>query len=476
MLGLPARPLLAGVLAAALFAGCNSDATVQARELVGPTGAVGAQGPRGVTGPAGSTGGVGATGDPGPVGPSGLQGFPGPQGPPGPTGPEGPTGQPQPTSTDDEPNTLVLRDGSGNFGADTISLDGNLSLPGTTSTSVGNITVGGAPAFSVWADNNLYVGVGANPPLVLTGTPHANANVGVGVSALGSITTGNVNTSVGAFAGASITTGTENTAVGANALATNQSGNFNDAFGRNALLTDQNGSYNAGFGDQTLSNTTTGQRNVAVGYGALVDNSGGSNNTAIGVQALEYLGEGNASDSSGNNIAIGSLAGVSLQSGNNNIYIGSGGNASSASESNTTRIGSTQTSFYAAGIAGVPVAAGVSVVVNGNGQLGITPSSERFKEDICPIGDASKVLLDLRPVRFRYRPELDPAGAPQYGLIAEEVAKKAPDLVIYDDEGRPESVRYNLVNAMLLNEVQRQAHEISTLEARLKAIEARLNR
>ncbi len=189
----------------------------------------------------------------------------------------------------------------------------------------------------------------------------------------------------------------------------------------------------------------------------------------IGYQAL-----GNNTTGS-DNIAVGTSAGSSLTTGSNNIYIGNIG----TSESSRIRIGdpNVQVATHIAGIIGTSIGVGVAVGININGQLGtsFTPSSRRFKDDIRDIAEESDGLLRLRPVAFRYKPEIDPTGLAQYGLIAEEVAEVYPDLVAYDREGKPETVRYHLVNALLLNEVQRQRRTIEELRARLSKLEARLS-
>ena len=139
----------------------------------------------------------------------------------------------------------------------------------------------------------------------------------------------------------------------------------------------------------------------------------------------------------------------------NNIYIG---NAGVAGESNTIRIGidRNQTAAFIAGISGKTSASGVAVFVNSAGQLGTSTSSRRFKHEIADMGAESDLLMKLRPVAFYYKPELDETQTRQYGLVAEEVAQVAPQLVVYDKDGAPQTVRYHFVNAMLLNEVQKQ--------------------
>jgi hypothetical protein len=165
---------------------------------------------------------------------------------------------------------------------------------------------------------------------------------------------------------------------------------------------------------------------------------------------------------------VGFAVGLSLTTGDNNIDIS---HARGGGEANTIRFGNGQTGTFIAGISGVPVT-GTAVVVNIFGQLGLAPSSQRFKDDIKPIDKASESLLRLKPVTFRYKKEIDPEARQQFGLVAEEVEKVNPNLVVRDKEGKPYSVRYDQVNAMLLNEflkehqkVEQQAREMQKQEA-----------
>src|SRR5438874_12647962 len=187
-----------------------------------------------------------------------------------------------------------------------------------------------------------------------------------------------------------------------------------------------------------------GNNNTAMGNGALFFNTNGNSNTCLGFNALN-----NATGSS--NIALGSEAGINLTTGSNNIDIG---NKGKAGESQYIRIGTkgTQTHTLIAGISGATVAGGVGVIIDTNGHLGTVVSSERFKDAIEPMDKASEAILALKPVTFRYKRDLDPEGIPQFGLVAEDVEKVNPDLVARDDQGKPYSVRYEAVNAMLLNE------------------------
>jgi hypothetical protein len=204
-------------------------------------------------------------------------------------------------------------------------------------------------------------------------------------------------------------------------------------------------------GDDALLNNI-GTNNTAIGFNALLANTIGSDNTAIGVGAL------GDNKSGSNNIAVGFLAGENLDHGDNNIVIGNAGNPGA---SNSIHIGSreTHTATFIAGISGVAVT-GSQVIVNSNGKLGVTVSSARFKDEVKPMDEASEAILALKPVTFRYKHELDPNGIPQFGLVAEDVEKVNPDLVARDADGRPYTVRYEAVNAMLLNEFLKEHRKI----------------
>jgi hypothetical protein len=297
-------------------------------------------------------------------------------------------------------------------------------------------------------------------------------NTATGRTALASNTTGTLNTAYGYLALANNTTGDQNTATGIDALATNQTGGFNTATGSQALfknrgsLNTASGSealynnttafFNTATGSEALFNNTTGLSNTANGYQALFSNTTAGSNTANGVQAL-YRTTG------GGNIALGFQAGVNLTTGANNIDIG---NPGVASESNKIRIGrqGTHNGTFIAGISGVAVS-GSQVVVNANGKLGTPASSRRFKDDIKPIDKASETIHALKPVTFRYKRDIDPAGTSQFGLVAEEVEKVNPDLVVRDADGEIYTVRYDAVNAMLLNEFLKEHRKVQELEA-----------
>jgi hypothetical protein len=278
-------------------------------------------------------------------------------------------------------------------------------------------------------------------------------NTAVGFNALFSNTTGGANTATGREALFSSTTGFNNTATGDFALHSNTAGNQNTATGSGALDTNTTGSENTATGSAALSSNTTGTQNTATGLAALANNTHGRNNTAEGFQALLH-------NNGNNNIAVGTNAGVNLVSGNNNIDIGSPGGV--AGESNHIRIGTvgTQTGTFIAGIHGVTVASAVGVVIDVNGHLGTVTSSARFKEAIKPMDKASEAILAIKPVTFRYKHELDPDGIPQFGLVAEQVEKVNPDLVARDADGKVNTVRYEAVNAMLLNEFLKEHRKV----------------
>jgi hypothetical protein len=257
-----------------------------------------------------------------------------------------------------------------------------------------------------------------------------------------------------------------NVFLGPSAGNSTMTGFVNTGLGYGAFNGDTTGSYNTAVGSYALFLNTTGSLNTAVGYEAL-SSSSGNDNTAIGAFAL-YLGAG------ANNIAIGKNAGSLLGTGSNNIYIGNQG--STAGEVGQIRIGTAgvQSGTVIVGIYGAGSVGGIPVIVNAGGRLGTTTSSRRFKEDIRDIGAESDGLMSLRPVAFRYKHEIDPSGLAQYGLIAEEVAEIYPELVVYDAEGRPETIRYQLLDPLLLSEIQKQRRSIDSQRAEIEDLKARL--
>ena len=339
-------------------------------------------------------------------------------------------------------------------------------------------------------------------------------NVASGISALGFNTSGGENTATGAFALEQNRMGNNNTASGALALG-NPDGSNNTATGAQAMLGDapdvlptahdntadgafalQNittGNFNVASGVSALFTNSTGSNNVANGFQALYSNTIGFANTAIGVQALfsNTTGSGNTANgvnalynntTGSSNIALGVSAGFNLTTGNNNIDIGHFG---VAGESKRIRIGTagTHARTFIAGIRGVTTqnANAIPVLIDSAGQLGTMSSSRRFKKKIKPMDQTSEAILGLRPVTFHYKS--DNTGTPQFGLIAEEVAEVNPDLVVHDENGEIYTVRYEAVNAMLLNEFlkehrknEEQQAMIARLEKQIEALTAGLQK
>src|SRR5262249_41835852 len=225
--------------------------------------------------------------------------------------------------------------------------------------------------------------------------------------------------------------------------------------------------HNTANGFMALRSNTTGNNNTASGQGALNLLTTGSFNTADGQGALKSLTTGS------NNVALGFSAGQNLTTGNNNIDID---NTGVAGDANKIRIGKqgTHSGTFVAGIFGSTVASGVGVIVNSSGQLGTVLSSERFKEAIKPMDKVSEAILALKPVTFRYKQALDPHAISQFGLIAEEVEKVNPDLVVRDADGKVNTVRYDAVNAMLLNEFLKEHRKNELQESKIERQEAKI--
>jgi trimeric autotransporter adhesin len=256
-------------------------------------------------------------------------------------------------------------------------------------------------------------------------------------------------------------TGSRNSASGAYAMYSNTTGVDNTAVGYQGLYLNTIGYRNSAIGGFALAANTSGNLNNAIGYGAMAYNTTGSNNNAQGYLALENNTTGSY------NIAIGEYAGYNLTTGSSNIDIG---NEGAAGESAVIRIGSAATATYIAGISTSTVT-GAAVYVTSAGRLGVLASSERYKTSIKPIGSTAK-LEQLHPVTFRLKN--DPRGAVQYGLIAEEVDKVYPELVIRDEAGTIQGIRYEELTPMLLNEMQEQQQKIAVLDARAAAQDAEI--
>jgi hypothetical protein len=259
-----------------------------------------------------------------------------------------------------------------------------------------------------------------------------------------------------------------NTALGAGALADNTTGFDNTAVGFEAMEQNTTGFDNTALGFVAMTGSFTGNFNTAIGPGTLAFNNGGSGNTAVGYAAM------NGPNLSGSfNVALGMDAGTNLSTGDYNIDIG---NEGVAGDSGIIRIGTvgTQTATYIAGIRDARIAHGAAVTVGitADGQLGVRASSVRFNEAIQPMGEVSEAILSLKPVTFRYKNELDPERVPQFGLVAEEVEKANPDLVVRDQEGKAYTVRYEEVNVMLLNEFLKEHKKVAELEATVSKLQA----
>jgi Chaperone of endosialidase len=319
---------------------------------------------------------------------------------------------------------------------------------------------------------------------------YPGGNTAEGQNALFSLTTGTFNTAVGFLSGQAFATGNFNTAIGAGALllttadentATgagallNSSGGFgNSANGAFALFNDTDGDFNTAVGDGALFNNTTGGNNTASGFDALASNSTAGNNTAIGVEALLNNTTG------GNNTAIGFQA-LSDSTGFNNVALGDGAGSGVTDASNVICIGAflsglnQDNSCFISNIFGAPVGGdGVPVSIDSSGKLGTFTSSRRYKKDIKPIHNASEAILSLKPVTFHYK--TDKVNTEQFGLIAEEVAEVNPDLVVRDKNGELLTVRYEAVNAMLLNEFIKEHNKVEQQTREIRDQKAVINR
>jgi hypothetical protein len=340
--------------------------------------------------------------------------------------------------------------------------DGSVGSAGSQNTAEGT---GALQNLATNGVRNTAVGFDA-----LLSNTGGGANTGIGAAALANNTANN-NTACGSYALNANRTGDGNTATGIDALMLNIDGGANTANGASALFNNTSGGANTANGATALFHNTTGNFNTATGFQVLLNNQTGTNNTATGYQAL-------LNNTGTLNIALGSRSGVNLTTGNHNIDIG---NLGIAGDSGTIRIGNkpSHTKTYIAGISGNTVASGVGVIINSSGQLGTIQSSARFKEAIKPMDKLSESILALQPVTFRYKHELDPDGVPQFGLVAEQVEKVNPDLVVRDENGKVNTVRYEVVNAMLLNEflkehrmVEEQAVEIAQMKKQIEALSA----
>ena len=268
---------------------------------------------------------------------------------------------------------------------------------------------------------------------------YAGGNTAEGQGALLNLTSGTFNTAVGLFSLRSNTEGNFNTAIGGGALFANTA-NDNTATGAGALLSNSIGTDNTANGSFALLNNTTGTENAAFGAKALLSSTTGGGNTAVGFNALPNNTTGIT------NTAVGFNAGFGITTADNVIVIGT--NVAGQNLDHSCFIGE---------IFGETSSSGTAVFINSEGRLGTATSSRRFKEGIKPMDKASEALFALKPVMFRYKKEIDPTSTSQLGLVAEDVEKVDPALVVHDKEGKPYSVRYDQVNAMLLERVPERA-------------------
>jgi len=330
------------------------------------------------------------------------------------------------------------------------------------------------------------------------------SNTANGIYSLFSNTVGWQNTATGASALQSNTDGSDNTATGASALKDNSSGNYNTATGVSALQSNTTGSCNTSSGYLALSTNTAGPFNTATGYQALLSNTSGSANTATGVSALglnvtashntatgfEALGYNTAASNTAfgsralhvnttgsENTAVGYEALSESSTGVRNIAVGKWAGKGVSTASDVICIGAqgenADNSCYIGQIFNRTVSGGTVVFINSAGKLGTVTSSRRFKEDIQPMSHASETLFGLKPVTFRYKKEIDPQGIPQFGLIAEEVEKVNPDLVVRDKEGKVNTVRYEQINAMLLNEFLKEHKTVEQQQATIGQLKSK---
>ena len=340
----------------------------------------------------------------------------------------------------------------------------------------------------------------------LSGQRFGLYNTAVRANALVNVENGCLNTATGAYALYSNRFGGYNTANGYDALSANSIGYYNTVTGADGLsnnTTDGNntadghwgscawrgysgfvvnsGSYNTAIGVDALSKNTTANYNTATGYRALLSNATGIQNAANGALALSLntTGNGNVAEGTGAlhnnsgslNVAIGYNAGANLTTGSNNIDIALG----VAGESNTMRIGTVrQTATFVAGIRGITTgnANAVPVLIDSAGQLGTASSSRRFKHEIKAMDKTSEAIFTLKSVTFQYKS--DKTATPQFGLIAEEVAAVNPNLVVRDEKGEIYTVRYDAVNAMLLNEFLKEHKKVEQQDRRIREQETRI--
>jgi hypothetical protein len=428
-------------------------------------------------------------------GPTLAVGFIGPQGPAGPQGNPGATATVTVGfTTTGAPGTSATITNSGTSSAAVLNFTipqgaaGSNTLPAVLpagSPSAHSISFVGSPMAGMFSSNANTINFSTNGTTQLTIRPDGDVdipgsirklgqiflnnlgagNTSLGINALAASSASN-NTAIGNLALSFNTFGSDNTASGFRALQENTTGSDNTATGNYALITNT-GSFNTATGSICMQSNTSGMDNTADGYGALQTVSTGSSNTAVGFIALQM-----ATGSS--NVAIGASAGQNVSAGSNNIHIS---NQGISSDNAVVKIGTqgVQTSTFLAGISGVNIS-GVPVLVSSSGQLGVASSSRRFKQDIADMGDATANLMRLRPVTYRYKQPFEDGSQPlQYGLIAEEVVQVYPELVAHSADGKIETVKYQLLDSMLLNEMQKQHATITAQENTITAQQEKIH-
>jgi hypothetical protein len=435
--------------------------------LFAAAGETGPQGPQGLQGEIGLQGSQGETGL---QGPQGVQGLQGPQGPEGPAGPQGPAGQDAVIDFALVQSRVAGTCAVGSF-VSAIAEDGSVTCANGSDADV-------STRYGELALTNNVAGAGVANTAIGTGTLQLNTigrwNTGIGVDALGDNIEGSYNTATGVNALWHNTTGNDNTATGVNSLWANTSGNANTAIGRGALTSNTTASANVATGFLSMHLNTTGSNNTSIGASSMEMNEIGVENTAVGQSAL-LTGTGSRNTAIGasalwsisggeRNIALGWQAGYDIVDGGFNIAIGNRGNAA---DSNTIRVGNANHQrAFVAGIEGVMtgIPDAVTVLIDSNGQLGTVNSSARYKQDISAMGDASERLLSLTPVTFHYKQAYANGEKPvEYGLIAEQVAQVFPELVVFDEDNQPRTVKYRLLSTLLLNELQKQDRQLLSL-------------
>jgi hypothetical protein len=380
-------------------------------------------------------------------------------------------GYPSGNTAEGQAALLSLTTGGYNTAVGYLSLRSNITGSFNTATGAGTL-------FANTADQNTATGTGAllsnatgafntaNGAFALFSNTDGPSNTAVGNMALFNNTSGDRNTALGESAMIANITGASNTAIGVSALRNNVTGNFNTAIGHDALsVNDVSGNTAVGF--RAAYSNTNGISNTALGYAALLANSTGEENTAVGAGALQGMTDGGGNtaigagtlQATGNGacIAIGWHAGAT-GSGIGNIYIGANVDGP-PNELGVTRIAN----IYSTG-----AASGRAVYVTSDNILGTLKSSRRYKDEIKVMAEASEAIFSLKPVSFRYKKEIDPTRCLSFGLIAEDVAEIDRNLVTPDQNGKPETVRYEAVNAMLLKEFLKEHKRVGEQNRKLE--------